>query len=1415
MAKPSGASTGIDGDEEFSGKEALFIDTNLDTHIALIVSVDDTVFDLKQNILSQHPKCFPDIGEIEIQAVKVKRRGHYYHLPDSMLVSSAFHGVKTNWFMVAEISSQMVGRGHAFDYEMNNHTDDRSRSLAIVFHSSSPQLVPNQVADQRLHGSNRLVGANLLLSQIKVYHNDEGNLKSCSSDTTEKSRAQRQEKFHSLIENDVVIRAHSECKEGNSKSCSTNIKCRVPAEEYLDTGCGGKKQIKRKKEGSPEHASMQNVKNGVFPLHASMQQDSVVADLMQQDSVAAELMEQDSVATDLSPIGVAPDGSFSRFGSTEKMGLELAPSSRPGEGDANLGLSNIQGMESEQNVEDQCRSMDADSRMSFLKKKGRKRRKNEAVSDHVLEVHDASLVGTGHTSQLQYGATDTFTGSVADVANLLIGNHIDDIDKRHSFDAANLSDSLAQISRDPLDGNKNLEVAIGYGDERSKKRIGNEQSNIQVAEVVQSEPVGKKKGMATNKIAVRKEAILENEYVGPSSNDEMSKQDTIARKDDFGGKELLGELINSEVLATKSIEDASLSRSSKDMAKKKRKRRASDSEDQVSLQIPSLATGAGDISDNVVENGGKEFVQNSVAPADIPTLLEDRNEVSAAFEGTSASVVNTSNRERETNSAGPAPPSVLKRMKRRKKYGDATAGSHPCTLIEEPKVFTSSETQDIVHESYDNRKDVGHAAEETASHVLEDDDANRMVHEHEQLTSNGIRLNEGVVFPVPSAGKKRKARKTMRSIADNQDLSTIETMTSVASDYPASKPDNDNLCNDVDNEENILLQIEKTSPLGDARDPDDSSRNVEVPLQILEEHKENAENNGGKSKKKRKNKKTIAASVLCDGVDVTSDDMCASKKLHHLEQHEERVGKDSEEKKTTRQKQNLTDTNSVSGIDGEANDGRQNKEVGTLLLSQIEQPDENMGKKIKKSGKRTKKHSLIASTGTHVIAGEADEMCHNEVEPVPLAKVENLAGNLETESRKPKNTSRRKLNLSAKDPSGSVLKEQENIEDGTSSGSKERELDTYKAPTKIKSARANSINRGMGSEMEAKNVEMEPQSFHPQQTDKAIVSPNSPTNAPGADSDQSPRDKGLSTMEHQINIPQKKEGSKSAIHELNFSDVLDVHQEGGAFDEWPIDFAEKEKSDKKLEDKGNRKNYGGLSSVDTSANAQSLSKSNRSRVSRKIAKDKKDESTSNSSAKYSKVAAGVIDLQPPRADATAIAPIDERNSNSSKHANLEDTNQMNDASISRVGGSDREVRQRKMQLDQYRVSYRKLSDAGIAKTVNGLEGKKTPLAKSSSLFQDASSASSEEGAAAASTNSSTRTPSDNSCSSGNSEDLSAVSWKLVGKMKNPSSGNDIELTSLLRQSRRFKEAHQLTASQTQPEEMESQDVEVVPDSEPM
>ncbi|GLT86571.1 hypothetical protein SLE2022_047050 [Rubroshorea leprosula] len=166
-------------DKPMSGSESgattayntVFIDTNLDTHLAMIVSDSDTVSDLKKKIVEEHPLCFPSIGEIKVHALKVKRRGFFYYLSDLMSVRSAFEGVSKSWFLSVDASS-VKGQ----NVIMHSCKPD-SRNLAACFDIANNNSSAD-VVDLLPDGpSRRLPNINdSLLRQVADKHHEKQNL---------------------------------------------------------------------------------------------------------------------------------------------------------------------------------------------------------------------------------------------------------------------------------------------------------------------------------------------------------------------------------------------------------------------------------------------------------------------------------------------------------------------------------------------------------------------------------------------------------------------------------------------------------------------------------------------------------------------------------------------------------------------------------------------------------------------------------------------------------------------------------------------------------------------------------------------------------------------------------------------------------------------------------------------------------------------------------------------------------------------------------------------------------------------------------------------------------------------------------------------------------------------------------------
>lgn len=111
-----------------------FVDTSLGTHLAMMISSSDTVADLKKKIVQEHFQLFPGIGEIKVLSLQVKCQGHFYHLPDAMLVFSAYEGSKRHKFLFVDASSS---KEH--DREQKSSEPDNTKHIQL---DNSDELPP-------------------------------------------------------------------------------------------------------------------------------------------------------------------------------------------------------------------------------------------------------------------------------------------------------------------------------------------------------------------------------------------------------------------------------------------------------------------------------------------------------------------------------------------------------------------------------------------------------------------------------------------------------------------------------------------------------------------------------------------------------------------------------------------------------------------------------------------------------------------------------------------------------------------------------------------------------------------------------------------------------------------------------------------------------------------------------------------------------------------------------------------------------------------------------------------------------------------------------------------------------------------------------------------------------------------------
>ncbi|KAL5760032.1 hypothetical protein ACOSQ2_018870 [Xanthoceras sorbifolium] len=308
----------------------VFVDTSLDTHLALIVSDTDTVSDLKKKILYEHPLCFPNIGGIDIHALKVKRRGHFYHLSDSMFVKSAFDGICKSWFLSVDASSpqERLENQHSGNIESGNlvacfgitnnslaneigrRTDVPAKRLSDVDDPSLPRVQRDWHAKEKPFADfNPDINCNVL-----------------SLDTNNRSDPELQEKHESDSNKnknkDPIMRAV--CDEANFRNVVNDAQFSVSLDGGAKTGSATKKNRKTKKrreDKSLDHALKENDASTEGPDKDVSWQNIVVPDnsLVSEDRVLTHDMVMASKSLADKPCWISSPDTNKRPGGEVQM----------------------------------------------------------------------------------------------------------------------------------------------------------------------------------------------------------------------------------------------------------------------------------------------------------------------------------------------------------------------------------------------------------------------------------------------------------------------------------------------------------------------------------------------------------------------------------------------------------------------------------------------------------------------------------------------------------------------------------------------------------------------------------------------------------------------------------------------------------------------------------------------------------------------------------------------------------------------------------------------------------------------------------------------------------------------------------------------------------------------------------------
>ncbi|KAK3223529.1 hypothetical protein Dsin_010554 [Dipteronia sinensis] len=260
MEKPSSASD--------SGGSApyntVFVNTSLDTHLAFIVSGSDTVADVKEKILHEHLLCFPNFGEINIQALKVKRRGNLYRLPDSIFVKSAFDGIRKGWFLSVDAS-----RPQKLVENQDSREEPKSGDIVACFGitdnfgllSDGPTRRLSDDGDSTLPQVQRDWHAK---EKLSADTNCDNNYNILSLDTNNRSDPELQEK-HELLDSskckDPIMRTG--CDEDNFRNVISDDHFSVSLDGGGTSSAAGKKKqkpkAKRKRGNESLELALKNV----------------------------------------------------------------------------------------------------------------------------------------------------------------------------------------------------------------------------------------------------------------------------------------------------------------------------------------------------------------------------------------------------------------------------------------------------------------------------------------------------------------------------------------------------------------------------------------------------------------------------------------------------------------------------------------------------------------------------------------------------------------------------------------------------------------------------------------------------------------------------------------------------------------------------------------------------------------------------------------------------------------------------------------------------------------------------------------------------------------------------------------------------------------------------------------------------
>ncbi|KAL9281453.1 hypothetical protein AtEden1_Chr5g0120391 [Arabidopsis thaliana] len=403
----------------------VFVETNLDTRLILHVHKDEIISDFKDRLLKEHKQVFPEIGEIQISALKVKRRRKFYHFSDSLHVCKAFDGISRNWFMYIDAIRVDKGKMYAImaadqNLELVEKKEEIANGLVLVDDMNNKDLtsgegLETEVVEEKTR-KRRIVspGGNTSPKKSKVDLSP-----SAVAATTElcgkvKGEVVSQSCAVSPREklDDVVTRADIESGEKSGLSMGekqqTSVTERLLEEknltvnsELVDGHTGGVvKEV-------PDNQTIKEALEKVDDLTGTIEQD------LEKGGKTADIVMIDQ-EKDLPPASKLVDGQITSQVDERGEGRRLAPSA----------VDNLQTAEVVTNVDNQ---LEASSSLTTGPATEKKRKRMKSSKDHIKqngnEMADILVDKVGSGEATLIGADEIQAASNLQVAGMASTPH--------------------------------------------------------------------------------------------------------------------------------------------------------------------------------------------------------------------------------------------------------------------------------------------------------------------------------------------------------------------------------------------------------------------------------------------------------------------------------------------------------------------------------------------------------------------------------------------------------------------------------------------------------------------------------------------------------------------------------------------------------------------------------------------------------------------------------------------------------------------------------------------------------------------------------------------------------------------------------------------------------------------------------